>query len=107
MTACDGVDVPTGRECFVDADAPNGHRIGCIRQCPPAEVQERVCASDYGVYPSECHMHKETCEMYGVNTTVQIEDDSFCEGMPRWIVDWSPLNFIFYSFLLGNRAPLQ
>ena len=66
-----------GRHC--KADGEGGYTFDCITTCPPASPGDEVCAEDYGVYPSECHMHKETCEMYGVDIHVKkVDDHTFC-----------------------------
>ena len=84
MSACSGVPVPDGRRCMPDGQG--GHKIVCIPSCAPPYPScpkppgDEVCAEDYGVYPSRCHMQKETCEMYGVDVTVHEFDYSYCRN---------------------------
>ena len=57
-----------------------GHDIVCIQSCPEPSADDEVCAEDFGVYPSRCHMEKETCEMYGVDVMVGVVDDhNYCK----------------------------
>ena len=63
---CSGVDTPTNLDCY--ADGSGGYYFDCWTDCDEDVRFEEVCASDFGYYKSECHMMKETCEMYGKQT---------------------------------------
>jgi len=63
---CSGVDTPTNLDCY--ADGSGGYYFDCWTDCDEDVRFEQVCASDFGYYKSECHMMKETCEMYGKQT---------------------------------------
>ena len=78
MSACTGVDIPNGRRCLPDGQ--DGYDIVCIPSCPKPSPGDEVCAEDYGVYPSQCHMQMETCQMYGVDVKVREYDHSFCRS---------------------------
>ena len=67
-------------------DGQGGYDIICIPSCTPPypscpkPPDNEVCAEDYGVYPSRCQMHKETCEMYGVDAELKEFDQSYCRN---------------------------
>ena len=81
VSACTGVDIPDGRHCHPDGEG--GYEIVCISSCPKPSPDNQVCAEDYGVYPSTCHMHMETCQMYGVDVKVGEKDLSYCREANR------------------------
>ena len=79
VSVCTGANIPDGRRCMPDGQG--GYEIMCIQSCAEPSPDDKVCAEDFGVYPSLCHMHMETCNMYGVEVTVREVNRSVCEAV--------------------------
>ena len=79
VSICTGVDIPDGRRCMPDGQG--GFEIKCIPSCPKPSLDDAVCAADFGIYPSRCHMQMETCQMYGVDVIVREVNSSICKAV--------------------------
>ena len=69
LDRCSLVKCPSNLQCNLDMDGEP--TCGCIKSCNATD-EWKICATDLITYRSMCELHKRVCEVYGINSTVNI-----------------------------------